>query len=68
MVAPLKVDDDADVLATHSAHFLYSETRRQDIEKGVREALGVLDGTLLTAVSVNSGLSPERIAALGGLE
>jgi hypothetical protein len=81
MTAPLKVEDEADVLATQSAHFLgmtkkrfvseaiavYSETRRADIERGVREALGVLDGTLATAVSVHSGLSPERIAELGGL-
>lgn len=81
MTAPLKVDEETDAIATQSAHFLgmtkkqfvseavtaYSAARRADIEKGVRAALGALDGSRLSAVSRLSGLSAERIEELGGL-
>lgn len=81
MSAPLKVEERADAIATQCAHFLgitkkqfvseaitsYSEIRRTEIEKGVREALGTFDGTVLMSVSRLSGLSSERIEELGGL-
>lgn len=80
MTAPLKVDDETDRLATQSAHFLgmtkkqfvaeavaaYSEARRADIERGVRQALSELDGTRATAIARTAGLSPEEIEQLGG--
>lgn len=82
MSNPLKVDPEADALATQSAHFLgvtktqfvseaivlYSESRRAEIEKGVHAALAALDGSKAAAVARLSGLSPERIAELGGVE
>jgi hypothetical protein len=81
MTVPLKVDEHADAVATHSAHFLgmtkkqfvseaiaaYSEARRVEIENGVRAALATLDGTRATAVGHLSGLSADRIEELGGL-
>lgn len=82
MSNPLKVDPQADDLATQSAHFLgvtkkqfvseaiafYSESRRAEIEKGVHAALATLDGSRAAAIAKLSGLSPERIAELGGIE
>jgi hypothetical protein len=80
MTAPLKIDDETDLLATHGAHFLgitkkqfvaeavrvYTETRRAEIEQGAREALALLDGSRDRAVELMSGLSAERRAELGG--
>lgn len=82
MATPLKVDAEADTIATHSAHFLgitkkqfvseaivfYNQARRAEIERGVHAALSVLDGTREAAVSHLSGFSSDRIAELGGLE
>ena len=82
MSTPLKVNPEADTIATHSAHFLgitkkqfvsdaivfYHQARQAEIEHGVHEALVALDGSRATAVGRLSGLTPEQIAALGGIE
>lgn len=78
--APLKVDPDTDKLISQGAHFLgvtkkdlvadavrqYLERRRDEVRAGMIEAMNVLDGSLSSSVSLLTGLSPERIAELGG--
>lgn len=78
--APLKVDPATDQLISHAAHFLgiskkdfvaeavqaYLELRREEIRRGMLESMRLLDGSLTSAVSTLTGLSPERIEELGG--
>lgn len=78
--APLKVDPATDELISQGAHFLgmtkkdfvaeatrvYLEQQREQIRAGMIESMKVLDGTLTATVAVLTGLSPERIAELGG--
>jgi uncharacterized protein (DUF1778 family) len=78
--APLKVDPATDELISQAAHFLgitkkefvaeaaraYLEQRREEIRRGMLESMKLLDGSLTSSVSMLTGLSPERIAELGG--
>lgn len=78
--APLKVDPATDQLISHAAHFLglskkdfvaeavqaYLEQRREEIRHAMVESMKLLDGSLTSAVSMLTGLPPERIAELGG--
>lgn len=79
--APFKVDADTDALITQGAHFLgmtkkdlvaeavrdYLTARRADIERSVRDAVVLLDGSHRSKVSLLSGLSAAEIDELGGL-
>lgn len=79
--APLKVDSDADALASDCAHFLgttkkqfasdairaYAKIRRAEIQQGVQAAMDRLDGTSDAKVAVLSGLSDDELEELGGL-
>lgn len=44
----------------------YLEQRREEIRRGILVSMKVLDGSLTCSVSMLTGLSPERIAELGG--
>lgn len=79
--SPLKVDPATDELISQGAHFLgltkkdlvahavreYLEQRREEVRRGMLEAMRVLDGSLSANVSMLTGLSPERIEELGGV-
>ncbi len=79
--APLKVDAETNALIDHGAHFLcmtkkdlvaeavraYLAARQDEIERGVREAAALLDGSHVSKVALLSGLSPAEIEELGGL-
>jgi hypothetical protein len=79
--APIKIDTQTDELLTQAAHFLrsskkdivdaavreYIEKHREDIQKGVFDALRELDGSTTGAVSMLSGLSKAELAELGGV-
>ncbi|QAY68652.1 hypothetical protein [Xylanimonas protaetiae] len=79
--APIKVDTETDELVSHAAHFLsrskkdivdaavreYIDTHRDEINAGIKAALGRLNGTDETAVAVMTGLSEEELDDLGGM-
>jgi hypothetical protein len=78
--SPLKIDPATDELISQGAHFLgmtkkdfvaeatrvYLEQQRERIRAGMIESMKVLDGSLTSTVAALTGLSPERIAELGG--
>ena len=78
--SPLKIDSATDELISQGAHFLgmakkdfvaeatrvYLEQQRERIRAGMIESMKVLDGSLSGTVASLTGLSPERIAELGG--
>ena len=80
-LTPIKVGAETDELISHAAHFLgatkkdivdravreYIDANRDEINAGVRSALDALDGSNTSAVSLMTGLSPERLAELGGV-
>lgn len=79
--APIKVGAETDQLISHAAHFMsrskkdivteavreYIDAHRDEINAGVKAALGQLDGTQAAAVSLMTGLSPAELDDLGGL-
>jgi predicted transcriptional regulator len=79
--APIKVDAATDELVSHAAHFMsrskkdivnaavreYIDAHRDEINAGVKTALGMLNGTDVTAVSMMTGLSADELDELGGL-
>ncbi|HEX9033521.1 MAG TPA: hypothetical protein VF834_16900 [Streptosporangiaceae bacterium] len=78
--APLKVDPATDELISQGAHFLgmtkkdfvaeatraYLDQQREKIRAGMIESMKILDGSLTSGVALLTGLSPERVAELGG--
>ncbi|HCT76060.1 MAG TPA: hypothetical protein DGG94_08450 [Micromonosporaceae bacterium] len=80
--APLKVDPAVDELISQGAHFLgvtkkdlvaeavkdYLAARREEINRGMTEAMRVLDGTTKARVALLTGISPEDIDRLGGIQ
>ena len=80
-IAPLKVDAETNALIDHGAHFLgmtkkdlvanavraYLAARSDEIERGVREAAALLDGSHRAKVALLSGLSSAEIEELGGV-
>jgi predicted transcriptional regulator len=80
-VAPIKVSADTDELISHAAHFMsvpkktivdeavreYIANHRDEIHRGVQDAIAHLDGTTGSAVSALSGLTAAEIDDLGGL-
>lgn len=79
--APIKVDAATDELVSHAAHFMsrskkdivdaavreYIDAHRDEINAGVRTALGKLNGTDVAAVSMMTGLSADELNELGGV-
>jgi predicted transcriptional regulator len=79
--APIKVDAATDELVSHAAHFMsrskkdivdaavreYIGAHRDEINAGIKAALGKLNGSEATAVSVMTGLSADELDELGGL-
>ena len=79
--APIKVDLATDELVSHAAHFLsrskkdivdaavreYIDAHRDEINAGVKAALGRLNGSDAAAVSLMTGLSTDELDDLGGL-
>lgn len=80
-VAPIKIDQETDRLVSHAAHFLakskkdvvdaavreYIDKHRDEINAGVQEALGHLDGSRRASIGLLSGLSDDEISDLGGV-
>ena len=80
--APIKVDARTDKLITHAAHFLgtskkdvvddavreYIENHRDEIQRGVLEALGQLDGTAASSVRLLTNLSSAELDDIGGVD
>lgn len=80
-VAPIKVSQSTDELISHTAHFMslskksvveqavreYITNHRDEIHRGVDEAISQLDGSTAAAVSLLTGFSAEEIDDLGGL-
>jgi hypothetical protein len=80
--APLKVDPAVDELISQGAHFLglskkdlvaeavkdYLAARREEIHQRMEEAMRVLDGTTKARVSLLTGISPDDIERLGGID
>jgi len=79
--APIKIDIETDELVSHAAHFMsrskkdvvdaavreYIDAHRDEINAGVKAALGKLNGTDGAAVAMMTGLSAEELDDLGGL-
>ena len=79
--APIKIDAATDALVSQAAHFMsrskkdivgaavreYIDAHRDEINAGVKVALGTLNGTDLSAVSMMTGLSEDELDDLGGL-
>ena len=79
--APIKVDAQTDALVSHASHFMsrskkdivtaavreYIDAHRDEINAGVRAALGQLNGSDAAAVSFLTGLTADEIDDLGGL-
>lgn len=79
--APIKVDAATDELVSHAAHFMsrskkdivdaavreYIDAHRDEINAGIRNALGQLNGTDSAALTLMTGFSAEEIDDLGGL-
>lgn len=79
--APIKVDAETDRLVSHAAHFMsrskkdivteavreYIDAHRDEINAGIKSALGQLNGTEATAVSIMTGLDADELDDLGGL-
>ena len=80
--SPLKVDPVIDELISQGAHFLgitkkdlvaeavkdYLAARREEIHRRMAEAMKVLDGTTKSRVALLTGVSPEDIDRLGGIQ
>lgn len=79
--SPIKVDAATDELVSHAAHFMsrskkdivdaavreYIEAHRDEINAGIKAALGQLNGTEGAAVAMMTGLSAGQLDDLGGL-
>lgn len=80
--SPLKVDPAIDELISQGAHFLgvtkkdlvaeavkdYLAAHREEIHRRMTEAMKVLDGTTKARVALLTGVSPEDIDRLGGIQ
>jgi hypothetical protein len=80
--SPIKVDAHTDKLITHAAHFLgtskkdvvddavreYIENHREQIQRGVLDALGQLDGSTASSVRLLANLSPTELDDVGGID
>ena len=79
-VSPIKISAELDGVVSHAAHFLgltkketvdravrdFVEAHRDEINKGVQEALNQLDGSRAGVVAMLTDLSREQLDELGG--
>ncbi len=79
--APLKVDAEVDELITDGAHFLgmtkkdlvgeavrvYLELRKAEMREAMLAKLRKLDGSVTSSVALLTGISPQDIDRLGGI-
>lgn len=79
--APIKVDPETDQLISTAAHFLdkskksvvaeavraYVDENREAIQEAVMHTMRQLDGSNTSVVSALTGMSKERLDALGGV-
>lgn len=79
--APIKVDAATDELVSHAAHFMsrskkdivdaavreYIDAHRDEINAGVKAALGKLNGSDAAAIAMMTNLSAEELDDLGGM-
>lgn len=78
---PVKIDSEADRLATDAAHFLgrtkkdlvsqaireYVDSHRAEIHEAIRDSMQRLDGTNRAAVRLVTGFSDAELDDLGGV-
>ncbi|WP_329059478.1 hypothetical protein [Amycolatopsis sp. NBC_01480] len=79
--SPIKVDVATDELVSHAAHFLsrskkdivdaavreYVDAHRDEINAGIKTALGQLNGSDTAAISLMTGFDADELDNLGGL-
>lgn len=79
--APIKIDIATDELVSHAAHFMsrskkdivdaavreYIDAHRNEINAGIKTALGQLNGSAVGAVSMMTNLSADELDDLGGV-
>ncbi|WP_116204997.1 hypothetical protein [Amycolatopsis circi] len=79
--APIKVDASTDELVSHAAHFMsrskkdivdaavreYIDAHRDEINDGIKAALGQLNGSDSAAVAMMTGFNVDELNELGGL-
>ncbi|WP_410650641.1 hypothetical protein [Amycolatopsis sp. cmx-4-54] len=79
--APIKIDAATDELVSHVAHFMsrskkdivdaavreYIDAHRDEINAGIKAALGQLNGSDSAAISLMTGLSGDELDELGGM-
>ena len=80
--APLRLDPATDELISQAANFLsmskndfvaaaarvYLDQCREEIRQRMVESIKRLDGSLIAEISLLTGVSPERIEDLGGVD
>lgn len=78
---PIKVDQQTDRLISHAAHFFgktkksvvdeamreYIDSHRSELNDAIKAAMGQLDGSNASVVSMMTGLSAEELTELGGV-
>ena len=79
--APIKIDAATDELVSHAAHFMartkkdiveaavreYVDAHRDEINAGIKAALGRLNGSDAAAVALLTGLESDDLDDLGGM-
>ncbi len=78
----VKVSPEGDRLITSGAHYLhmtkkdlveaavafYLDARREEMQAGMRELLGTLDGSRAARIAMLTGMTREELDSVGGVE
>ena len=78
----VKVSPEGDRLITSGAHYLhmskkdlveaavafYLDTRREEMQAGMRELLSTLDGSRAARIAMLAGMTREELDSVGGVE
>jgi hypothetical protein len=78
----VKVSPEGDRLITSGAHYLhmtkkdlveaavafYLDARREEMQAGMRELLGTLDGSRAARITMLAGMTREELDSVGGVE
>jgi hypothetical protein len=78
----VKVSPEGDRLITSGAHYLhmtkkdlveaavafYLDARREEMQAGMRELLGMLDGSRAARIAMLAGMTREELDSVGGVE
>jgi hypothetical protein len=78
----VKVSPEGDRLITSGAHYLhmtkkdlveaavafYLDARREEMQAGMRELLGTLDGSRAARIAMLAGMTREEVDSVGGVE